>query len=237
MTISASHQHADGTYSATQASPAQQKRVDAAFKSARRHSGRVRVLKFVLPVAAVCMVLAFGAKSWLSTPGGVSVNLAGTAIEGGRLVMADPKLDGFTSDNRAYKMSAARAIQDIGNASKIDLEGIDARLPFDDDNWMTIAAATGIFDRDANRLDINSDITVMTDNGITALLKSASVDIAKGSLNTQHPVDITLDGARIEADSMTVKEKGAVMIFDRRVRMNIDGKKLQTAARAEGVKQ
>jgi lipopolysaccharide export system protein LptC len=208
-------------------------RIDEAFKRARRHSGRVRKLKFVLPLVALAMVVAFVGKSWLATPEGVSVSLGGTAIENGRLVMSDPKLDGFTSDNRPYSMTAARAIQDIGAASSIDLEGISAKLPFNEENWITVVADTGVLDRGANSLDLDSEITVKTDTGVTALLQSAEVDMEAGTLVTDEPVDITFDGTHISAESLAVRDKGSVMIFERRVRVNIDGKRLETASRGD----
>ncbi len=209
-------------------------RVEAAFVRARRHSGRVRLLKIVLPSVALLMVVGFVAKSWVAAPEGVSANLGGTAIEDGRLVMADPRLDGFTADDRAYSVTAARAVQDIGGSGRIDLEEIDARLPFDTESWMTVAARSGIYDRDASTLDITSEMTVKTDTGITALFKSASVDMAAGSLKTQDPVDITLDGARITADSLSVTDRGGVMVFENRVRMHLDGQRLQTASGTGG---
>lgn len=209
-------------------------RVDAAFHRAQRHSRRVRVLKFALPTVAALAVAAFVGVSWLSVPAGLSVNIGDTAIENGRLVMAAPKLDGFTGDNRAYSMSATRAIQDLGNTARIDLEGIDAKLPFDDTNWVTVAAKSGMLDRGSNTLDLNSAVTVATDTGITAVLQSAKVDIARGDLDTADPVAITLDGARIEADSFQVRERGAVMIFENRVRMQIDGGRLNGETTGEG---
>lgn len=212
----------------------QASRVEEAFNHARRHSGRVRVLKLGLPAAALLLVAAFVGKSWLATPLDVGVDISGTAIEGGRLVMADPKLEGFTSDKRAYKMTAERAIQDIGSQERIDLEGIDARLPFEKDSWMSVKAPTGTLDREANTLEIDSDITMVTSTGITALLKSATVDIEAGNLDTNDPVNITLDGTTIEADSLTVRDKGAVMVFERRVRVMIDAKRLQTASSQNG---
>lgn len=234
MTISSAQQPRGKARGTAATLPAQQtSRVEDAFSRARRHSGRVRFLKLTLPVVAVLMVAAFVGKSWLATPAGVSMNLGETAIEGGRLVMSDPKLDGFTRDNRPYNMTAERAIQDIGNASKIDLEGIAARLPFDEENWVSVAAKSGVLDRDANTLGLDSDITFTTDTGIRALLRSAVVDMSAGKLETTDPVDITLDGARIEADSMRITDKGAVMIFENRVRMEIDAKRLQTAANAD----
>lgn len=202
-------------------------RVEAAFTEARRHSGRVRMLKFVLPVAAVAMIVAFAGKSWLAAPGGAPFDPGSLAIEGGRLVMSDPRLDGVTGRaDRPYTMTATRAIQDIGASGRIDLEGIDARIPVDEKGWMTVTAPTGIFDRDANRLDINSELTIIGDDGLKAVLQSAVVDVAAGNLDTADPVDITLDGAHITADSMTVRDKGSVLIFENRVRMKIEGGRL-----------
>lgn len=235
MSISAG-QHTAG-HTAGKAHPAapqraaRDRRVEEAFTQARRHSGRVRMLKFVLPLAAVAMIAAFAARSWLAAPGNLPVDLGALAIEGGRLVMSDPRLDGITgSQGRPYSMTAARAIQDIGTGGRIDLEGIDARLPIDDSGWMTVTAPTGVFDREANRLDIDSELTMTTDDGMKAVLKSAVLDIAAGSLDTADPVDITLDGAHITADSMAVRDKGAVLIFENRVRMRIDGGRLGGAA-------
>jgi lipopolysaccharide export system protein LptC len=211
-----------------------QGRVETAFRQARRHSSFVRVLKFGLPAAAVAMMVAFAGQSWLSSAIPESVEIGGAAIEDGRLVMADPKLAGFTKEDRAYTMTANRAIQDIGSADRVDLEGIKAKLPFDDESWIHVRAPTGTFDRTANTLDIDSDVTVKTDTGITARLKSAMVDIGAGNLDTADPVDITMDGTHVVADSLSVREKGKVMLFQNRVRVVIDAKRLQTASTADG---
>lgn len=209
-------------------------RVEQAFRRARRHSAHVRLLKFGLPVAALVMVAAFAGQSWISSVVPDAVSIGGAAIESGRLVMADPKLEGVTSQNRAYSMTADRAIQDIGAADRVDLEGIRARLPFESDNWIEVGASKGTFDRTANTLDIDSEVTVKTDTGITALLKSARLDIGAGNLDTDDPVDISMDGTRVLADSLSVRDKGAVMVFQNRVRVVIDAKRLQTAANDDG---
>lgn len=209
-------------------------RVERAFAQARRHSGRVRLLKLALPAAALLMIAGFVGKSWLSTPGALPLDLGALAIEDGRLVMTDAKLDGLTGrDGRPYSMTATRAVQDIGMSGRIDLEGIDARLPLDEKGWMTVAAPSGVFDREANRLDIDSELTVVSDDGMTAVFRSARIDIASGSLDTRDPVDISLDGAHITADSMSVRDKGAVLVFENRVRMQIDGGRLRGAASGE----
>jgi lipopolysaccharide export system protein LptC len=207
---------------------ARDRRVERAFTQARRHSGRVRMLKIALPAAALLMVAGFAAKSMLSAVMDAPVDLSALAIEDGRLVMTDPKLDGLTGrEGRPYSMTAARAVQDIGMSGRIDLEGIDARLPVNEDGWMNVTAPTGVFDREANRLDIDSELTITGDDGMKAVFQSAVVDIATGSLETSDPVDISLDGAHITADSMSVRDKGAVLVFENRVRMQIDGGRLK----------
>ena len=209
-------------------------RVAAAFTQARRHSGRVRLLKIVLPVAAVAMMVVFAGKSWLSAPGNLDFDAGALAIEGGRLVMTDPRLDGAAgSSGRSYVMTASRAIQDIGMSGRVDLEGIDAKFPVSDKGWMNVTAPSGVFDRDANRLNFDSEMTITDDDGMKAVLQSAVVDVTAGNLDTSDPVDITLDGAHITADSMSVRDKGAVLIFENRVRMQIEGGRLGGVA-AEG---
>jgi lipopolysaccharide export system protein LptC len=214
---------------------ARDRRVERAFVQARRHSGRVRMLKVGLPVAAVLMIAGFAGKSWLSLPADIPIDLRALAIEDGRLVMTDPRLDGLTGrDGRPYSMTAARAVQDIGMSGRIDLEGIDARLPVDEKGWMNVTAPTGVFDREANRLDIDSELIVTSEDGMKAVFQSAVVDITTGSLQTADPVDISLEGAHITADSMSVRDKGAVLVFENRVRMQIEAGRLRHGAEEGG---
>ena len=210
------------------AAPAVESARLAAFAAARRHSARVRLLKLSLPVMAVAIVATFVVYSFGSMPGGVTIDIGETGFADGKLVMANPKLEGF-SNNRPYSMTAARALQDPGEAELIELEGIDAKLPVDGDNWAMVEAAAGIFDRVKNTLVIDHPVTVTTTDGKTALLQSASLNAKSGSLTTDKPIDIRMEGMHILADSMQILKNGQVLVFDKRVRMNIDPGKMKTA--------
>ena len=68
-----------------------------------------------------------------------------------------------------------------------------------------------------------------------AQLTDARVDIKTGSLKTDKPVEIDVRGNTIKADSMTVSEKGEVMVFENKVRMTLkprDGAAGESAANA-----
>ncbi|TPI58349.1 LPS export ABC transporter periplasmic protein LptC [Mesorhizobium sp. B3-1-7] len=202
-----------------------------AFNRAQRHSRRVRVLKFAVPLLAVAIAVAFPVYSYLKAPLSVSVQADGTAFSDGKLVMANPKLNGFTKQKLPYSLTATRATQDVGQQAVIDLDGINAKLPVATDNIVSVDAAHGIYNRDANTMDLTSEVSVTTTDGLVAKFKSIFLDMGKGSMKTSNPVDVSRGGSRITADSMSVEDNGRLVVFENRVRVNID----PTALKAAGV--
>lgn len=192
------------------------------------------MLKIGLPLLAVVLACVFMAMAYMRLPEGVSVDLAGTSIDDGKLVMASPKLDGFTRDNEPYSMTAVRAIQDMANQNIVQLEEITAQLPFNLGNSAMVKAGMGHLDRASNMLELSSGLTIDTKDGMHAVLKSAFIDVANKVLETKEPVELTLDGMRLVADTMRAEAKGRVMIFENRVRLDIDPRKFDTALNSVG---
>jgi len=221
-----------GTDGTPAARPGQVAR-EVAFRRALSHSRKVQFLKLALPLAALLIAGSFGAYSYLSVPGAVSFDISESAFADGKLVMANPKLDGYTKSNRPYSMSATRALQHLDDSSIVDLEGIDAKMPVGGTNIATIGAARGIYNREQNTLDLPSPITVRTSDGMTVKLKSAHIDILKGRIKTKNPVSIDMNGMQLDADSMRVLENGQVMIFERRVKMFIQPGRFKEGALAK----
>jgi lipopolysaccharide export system protein LptC len=203
-------------------------RVDA-FGIAQRHSRRVRVLKLAVPLVAAVIAVAFPVYSYLAAPVSVQVQADGSAFANGKLVMANPKLNGFTKQKLPYSMTALRAIQDVSKQGIIDLEGIDAKLPISADNVAAINASHGIYNRDGNTMSLTSDVTVTTTDGLEAKFKSVFLDMGKGTMKTNDPVDVSRGGSRITADSMTIQDNGKIVTFENRVRVNIDPASLKAA--------
>lgn len=210
------------------------RRLESAIESARRHSGRVRFLKLALPFVAVLMAGLFFGQSYLASPATVAFSVDDTVIEGGRLVMSNPKLDGYTRDGRAYSMTAERAIQAIGEPSVIDLEGIDATLPTEDGRLAHVKSQSGTLDRNSNTLTFHSEVTVRTDDGMTAVMRSAFVDIGSGRITGDENVSVRYEGTKVDAETVEISEDGAVMVFERRVRVEIDGGQLRKVAGDDG---
>jgi lipopolysaccharide export system protein LptC len=201
--------------------------LEAAFRRARSHSRKVRFLKITLPAAALFTAGAFVAYSYISVPGSVSFNVSESAYADGKLVMASPKLDGYTKENRPYSMTATRALQHVDQSSIIELEGIDAKLPVSDAVFATIGAERGVYDREKNTLDVQSPITVKTTDGMMAMFQSAYLDMDKGTMTTDKPIEIRMDSGQITADAMSVLENGKVLVFEKRVKLEIKPNRLK----------
>lgn len=193
-----------------------------AFTQAERHSRRVSVLKVALPTLAAVVALGFATVSYVRSPISVAVDTSSNTIVDGKLVMARPQLEGLTKDNRPYEMLAERAIQEITAPGVIQLEAISAKLPLYTKDWVSIDAPAGTYDRDRSTLDMKSPFRIKTTNGLSATINSAFIDMINSTLKTDDPVDITVNGTRLTAESMSVLEKGKLFVFDKSVRLTID---------------
>lgn len=189
----------------------------------------MRVLKFAVPVAAALIAVAFPVYSYLAAPVSVKIQAEGTAFSNGKLVMANPKLNGFTKQKQPYSMTALRAIQDVSTQGIIELEGIDAKVPIASDNVAAVKASHGTYDRDGNTMNLTSDVTITTTDGMQAKFKSVFLDMGKGTMKTGDPVDVSRGGSRITADTMSVQDNGKILVFENKVRVNIDSAALKAA--------
>jgi lipopolysaccharide export system protein LptC len=202
------------------ARPAPQTRSESEFASAYRHSQRVRLLKLGLPLFALFGIGFFSAATIFAGNGAPVAAEKPAEMSDGRIIMANPKLEGFTGDKRPYKMVAERAIQQSAASTAVELEKITADLPFGKGATAKVTAASGVFD--------NS-----TSDGMTAKLQTAKFNIATSEMSTDQPVDIKTAGSHITADSMKITNGGKVVIFENRVRLNIDSKQLKQAKAAD----
>ncbi|WP_269930723.1 LPS export ABC transporter periplasmic protein LptC [Aminobacter sp. HY435] len=205
-----------------------------AFDRAARHSRRVGFLKRALPLSAIALAALFGAYSYMAAPPSLEVKAEGAAFSEGKLVMAKPQLNGFTRENLPYSMTADRAVQDPANQGVVELVGIDANLPISADKVAEVDAIRGVYDREGNTLDLTDQVTVKTSDGMVAKLKSAYLDMGSGAMKTNEPVEITLDGSKITSDSMSMLENGKVVVFEKRVRVDIDPARMKAAQNGSG---
>lgn len=199
-----------------------------AYRRAVNHSRRVRRLRFLLPVTALGITLAFVAVSFVRGLMPEELQIESAKIEDGKVVMEKPAIAGRNSDGVRYSMRAERALQDIKNPNMITLETIAAAVPVNDKVVANVVATSGIFDRGANILDLDKPFTLNLSSGIDAQFGSAHLDISGGTMKTDDPVAIQTKGASIVANSLEMKDKGRTMIFSGSVKLNIEPSALRS---------
>jgi lipopolysaccharide export system protein LptC len=196
---------------------------DRAFRSAARHSSRVRLLRVAVPATVVLVVTAAGLAAWFNPLRLIKLpNVAGTlGISGTRITMQLPRLSGFTRDSRAYQLTAQTADQDLTRPDAVELKGIAARVQMQDQSMVEMSAAAGLYNTKADTILLNNDVHLKSSSGYEARLTDALVDMHSGHVISQQPVEVKLLNGVLNAKGIEVIDSGNLIRFDGGVVMDM----------------
>ena len=205
--------------------PALQAGMDARFAIAARHSRMVRVLRIAVPavvglaMAGVVAISIFNPFRALMKQ--LPVDMDNLVVSGTKITMESPHLSGFSPDQRPYELWAKTATQDLNDPDHVELKALRARILQEDRSTVTLDARTGLFDTKAQLLDLRKDIFLQSSTGYEARLSQALLDIGKGTVTSEEPVDVKLLNGTLTADKLRITEKGALVRFEGHVVMNL----------------
>ncbi len=74
------------------------------------------------------------------------VNINDLVVSGTKITMEQPRVNGFTKDQRAYEFTAEAAAQDLTKPDIVELRTINAKIEMEDKSTMTMTADTGVYD-------------------------------------------------------------------------------------------
>jgi lipopolysaccharide export system protein LptC len=205
--------------------PALQAGMDARFAIAARHSRMVRMLRIAVPavvglaMAGVVAISIFNPFRALMKQ--LPVDMDNLVVSGSKITMEAPHMSGFTPDQRPYEVWAKTATQDLTDPDHVELKTVRAKVLQEDRSTVTMEARTGLFDTKANLLDLRKDIFLQSSTGYEARLSQALLDIGKGTVTSEEPVDVKLLNGTLTADKLRITEKGELVRFEGRVKMNL----------------
>ena len=188
-----------------------------AYRSARRHSVLVRVLRLFLPLLGIAILVGIFVVSWISKPMRVDITIAGQTVSVNGIVMDSPTLTGFDSSNRRYRVSAETAVQAITSPDRIRLNDIEAEVTLPDQGTATITAGGGDYDNKARVLQLIGGIFVDSTLGYQVSLKNAEIDLRAGTLTSRNPVTIRYQDSEVTGDQLTVLDRGDLVVLEGRV--------------------
>ena len=195
-----------------------------AFRAARRHSRVVRILRVAVPLA---VVLGFGGVflvtylNPLRMLAKLPVDVGNLVVSGTKITMEKPHLSGFTHDARAYELSADAAKQDLTKPDLIELHNIHAKVQMQDKSTMEMTAATGVYNSKSEILKLDQNIVLSSTTGYSGQLSEAIVDIRKGHVVSEKPVEVKMLKGTLNANRLEIIDSGDLVRFDGGVTMTL----------------
>jgi lipopolysaccharide export system protein LptC len=189
---------------------------ERAFRSARRHSRAVRFMRISIPLAvllgltAISLITYFNPLRMLAK---LPINMSDLVVSGTKITMEKPHLSGFTKDARAYEFTADAAAQDLTKPDIVELRNIHAKLQMQDKTSMEMTAATGIYDTKHETLNLNRDILLSSSTGYKGRLSEAKIDVRKGNVVSDHPVELELLQGVLNANRLEIVDSGDLVRF------------------------
>jgi lipopolysaccharide export system protein LptC len=185
------------------------------YRRALRHSRWVRLLRVCLLATAVIVVAGLVVDSYLPSVGALHLpgEIANVLIQGPKITMQKPRLTGYTSDGRAYQLSAEAATQDVTKPDFVQLARIRAKMEMADKSTVDLWADDGVYDMKGDMLTLNNNIHLVSSTGYEARLSEAVVDVRKGNVVSNSPVAVKLLDGTLDANRLEITDKGDVARF------------------------
>lgn len=194
---------------------------------ADRYSRRVALLKRVLPVAGAALLLLVAAWPRL-TPLFDSVRLSLVGIdlrEARELKMINPRYAGVDRLNRPYVVTAAVGRQTPNRGDLMSLERPRAVMIVHAGATVALTAATGIYQSQAQLLDLFNDVVLTHQNGTRFVTERAHANFADNTAEGHDPIEGHGPSGDIWGQGFRVLDKGDTIIFTGRSHLILKGTK------------
>jgi lipopolysaccharide export system protein LptC len=197
------------------------------FRRAIRHSRWVRFLRVALPLTAIAVGGVVVLFTWFN-PLRVVFKLPGDVgqlvVSGTKITMEQPRLSGVTKDSRSYELTADAAAQDLMRPDLVELRGLRAVIGARENGSIRMTAPLGIFDRKLETLKLEREVHLLTTTGYECRMQEALIEVRKGTLVSEKPVEVKLIDGTLTANRLEVLDSGQLIRFDGGVVMNLSFK-------------
>ncbi len=194
----------------------------------RRHSALIAVLRRLLPALCVAIVVALGGWSAMST---LLWRKDAKVNSNANIRMLNPNFQGRTEAGKPFLITAASAVRDNLDPSKVTLDRPVLNLGVSTPEWTKVSAANGVYREDTHMLDLKGQVTLDDYKGNHLETEHALVDTTKNNVDGDTHISGHGPLGSIDASSYAVRDGGAYLQFQGRVKSVIQQHR-QTAGAA-----
>jgi lipopolysaccharide export system protein LptC len=180
-----------------------------------RYSRRVALLKRLLPAIGLALLLLITIWPRLA-PLWERMRLGFPAIDlrdARELRMLNPRYLGTDRLNRPFEIVAAAGRQVPDRQDLMSLEAPRADMKTHGGADVVVTAATGIYQSQAQLLDLFGDVTMVHENGTRFVTSAARLDIAHNAAQGDNPIEGHGPSGDVKAQGFRIYDKGDTVIF------------------------
>jgi lipopolysaccharide export system protein LptC len=95
----------------------------------------------------------------------------------------------------------------------VELHNIRAKVEMQDKTTMEMTAVTGLYDAKGETLQLDREIVLNSSTGYQGRLSEAMVDIRKGNVVSEHPVEVRMLQGTLNANRLNIVDSGDIIRF------------------------
>ncbi|MBV8089339.1 MAG: LPS export ABC transporter periplasmic protein LptC [Alphaproteobacteria bacterium] len=191
-----------------------------------RYSRRVQFLKRILPAVGVALLLLVG--FWPKLHPMLQQVRLGFAIdlrEARELRMVNPRYAGLDRYNRPYVVTAAVGRQVPDRNDVMALEQPKAVMTVHGGASVVVTAATGIYQSQAQLLDLFDDVNLIHENGTRFVTRRAHANLSDDTAEGHDPIEGHGPSGDIAGEGFQVASKGETIVFTGKSNVLLKGSK------------
>lgn len=177
----------------------------------RGYSRLVRSLRLLLPLLAagiLVFTMLFPTIDWrqAALPDKADLNL--DPRDAYQIRMRTARLVGTDDSGRDYELSALEATQGKDGGETVLLDRPAGRVKLEDGIDVNMEAASGVFDRKSEMIDLSGTVTLKHGRGYTFRSESATVDLNEGRAIGNQPINGFGPEGEIHGEGFEILDKG-----------------------------
>lgn len=199
-----------------------------------RHSRRVALLKRLLPVIGVSLLLLIAIWPRLA-PLWERIGFVFPTIDlrdARELQMLNPRYAGVDREGRPFVVTAASGRQIPDRQDLMSLQSPRADVKTHGGADIAVTAVRGVYQGQAQLLDLFGDVTVLHQNGTRFLTQTARVNAVTNTAQGSDPVEGHGPSGDLKAQGFRILDQGDTILFTGRSEMVLKGAKPVTAQSA-----
>jgi lipopolysaccharide export system protein LptC len=134
------------------------------------------------------------------------------------VTVSQSRFTGFDKQQQPFTVTARNASQEEGDKNRVQLEEVEAHLKRKGGANVAIRSQTAQYDSQSRTIELQGNVTIVSEDGFMAKMEKAHVNIAEHRLRTDVPVEVVSSTGVIRSNGMEIMDDGARILFLNRVR-------------------